>query len=467
MKLQFWGAARTVTGSMHVLEVGGRRILLDCGKYQGRRKKAFEQNRVLPFEAAGIDAVVLSHAHIDHSGNLPTLVRSGYRGEIHATSATRDLAALLLMDSARIEESDVRRVNRYRRKQGKTPFEPLYTEEDVIETLERFQTVEYGHPVELFDGISLHFVDAGHMLGSASVVLDIEEGSRSRRLLFSGDIGRIGAAMLRDPVTVPDADIVIMESTYGTRKHEVATDAKQMLRDMVSDCCSGAGKLLIPSFAVGRTQELAYRLNQLWNENELPRIPIFIDTPLGVKATEVFRLHPECFEDEMRQAFVDEPDRDPLGFPQLTYIKDSTDSRKLNDLDEPAIIISPSGMCEGGRILHHLIHHIEKPSTRILFVGYQAPQTLGRRILEGRSPVKIFDRSYDVRAEILRAGAFSGHADRDGLIAWLDEVRDTGDPRHVFLVHGDEDVSLAFAENLSGRGYPGVEVPERGATYEL
>ncbi|MDX1579731.1 MAG: MBL fold metallo-hydrolase, partial [Gemmatimonadota bacterium] len=288
MNIEFWGAARTVTGSMHLVEAAGRRILLDCGMYHGRRKEAFERNRSLPFDPDSLDAVVLSHAHIDHSGNLPTLVRAGYEGEIYATSATRDLAAHMLLDSAHIQESDVRRVNRLRRKQGKNPFEPLYTEEDAIRTLERFVTVPYDRPRQLFPGVVLRFIDAGHMLGSASVVLDEDVAGESRRLLFSGDIGRKGLPILRDPRTIGDVDWVIMESTYGSRTHEPADEAQRYLHETVQRCCDGGSKLLIPSFAVGRTQELAYRLNLLWEAGELPPVDVFIDTPLGVKVTEVY-----------------------------------------------------------------------------------------------------------------------------------------------------------------------------------
>jgi len=419
MKIQFWGAARTVTGSMHLVEANGHRILLDCGIFHGRRKEAYERNRNLPFDARSIDAVVLSHAHIDHSGNLPTLVRSGYRGKIFCTGATKDLASLLLADSAHIQESDVRRVNRRRKKQGKTLFEPLYETDDVEATVERFTTVPYDRSRSIFDGISVRLVDAGHMLGSASVVVDVEVGGRRRRLLFSGDIGRRGLPILRDPRTVGDADYVIMESTYGNRLHEPADEAHDYLLETVQTCCDDGGKLLIPSFAVGRTQELAYRLNQMWEAGELPPFNVYIDTPLGVRTTEVYRRHPECFDREMLSRLESDSDGDPLGFEKLTYIKKADDSRKLNDLEGPAVIIAPSGMCEGGRILHHLIHHGGSERTTILFVGYQAEGTLGRRILEGADEARIYGDTFPIRARIRRAGAYSAHADRDELIRWL------------------------------------------------
>ena len=467
MNIHFWGAARTVTGSMHLVEANGRRILLDCGIYHGRRKEAYERNRNIPFDVQSVDAVVLSHAHIDHSGNLPTLIRNGYRGEIYSTSATRDLAALLLLDSARIQESDVARVNRRRRKQGKTPFEPLYTEEDAVETIDRFVTVPYRRSREILPGIAVQFIDAGHMLGSASVVLDVDAVGARRRLLFSGDIGRAGLPILRDPETIGDVDHVIMESTYGNRLHEPAERAQEYLLETVRRCCDREGKLLIPSFAVGRTQELAYRLNQMWETGDLPPLDVYIDTPLGVRTTEVYRLHPECYDREMLRRLETDSDGDPLGFERLTYIKKSDESRRLNDLEGPAIIISPSGMCEGGRILHHLIHHGGKTSTTILFVGFQAQGTLGRRILEGADEARIYGDMYPIRAQIRRAGAYSAHGDRDQLVEWIESVRDTGSPKGIFLVHGEEESSLALKGTLEERGFPSVHVPERGSVAEL
>ena len=344
MKLQFWGAARTVTGSMHLVEANGRRVLLDCGIFHGRRKAAYERNRNLPFDTGSIDSVILSHAHIDHSGNLPTLVRSGYRGKVFCTGATKDLAALLLRDSAHIQESDVRRVNRRRKRQGKTLFEPLYTQDDAVATLERFETVAYDRTRKIFPGLTVRFIDAGHMLGSASVVLDVDAQGGRRRLLFSGDIGRRGLPILRDPQTIGEVDTVIMESTYGNRLHEPTGEAHDYLLETVQTCCDDGGKLLIPSFAVGRTQELAYRLNQMWEAGELPPFDIYIDTPLGVGTTEVYRRHPECYDAEMLRRLESDSDGDPLGFEKLTYIKKAEESRKLNDLKGPAVIIAPSGM---------------------------------------------------------------------------------------------------------------------------
>ncbi len=467
MKIEFWGAARTVTGSMHLIEANGRRILLDCGTYHGARKEAFERNRRLPFDATTIDVVLLSHAHIDHSGNLPTLIRSGYRGEIVCTSATRDLAAHLLLDSARIQEGDVRRVNRLRERQGKTPFEPLYTESDVVETLDRFVTAPYDRPRTLFPGIATRFIDAGHILGSASVVLDVEVSGRRRRLLFSGDIGRRGLPILRDPRTIGDVDTVIMESTYGDRLHEDPSGARGLLLEMIERCHETGGMLLVPSFAVGRTQELAYRLDRLWEEGRLPPVDVYIDTPLGVRITDVYRLHPECYDREMSHRAETEADGDPLGFERLTYIEDADASRRLNDLDGPAIIVAPSGMCEGGRILHHLLHHAGRPDATILFVGFQAPGTLGRRILDGTRDVRIFGEPFRLEAAVRSTGAYSAHADRDGLLRWIGEVRERGSLERTFLVHGEPSASESLAAELEARGFPGVSVPARGNVVEL
>lgn len=467
MNIEFWGAARTVTGSMHLVEANGRRILLDCGIYHGRRKKAYERNKNLPFDAESIDAVILSHAHIDHSGNLPTLVRSGYKGEIYSTSATRDLAAHMLLDSAHIQESDARRENRYRQKAGKTLFEPLYVEDDAIETLKRFITIPYEQPHQVFPGIQVSFIEAGHMLGSASVALDVDEVGQTRRLVFSGDIGRKGIPILRDPRTFANADYVIMESTYGSRDHDRTEESQDYLYQTVKRCREKGGKLLIPSFAVGRTQELAYRLNLMWEAGEMPPVDVYVDTPLGVKATDVYKLHPECYDAQMLRQMQIEKDGDPLGFERLTYTRSADESRALNELDGAAIIIAPSGMCTGGRIMHHLIHHGGKTDTTIFFVGYQANGTTGRKILEGAKKVRIYGKEYPIRAKIRKGASYSAHAGRKELIDWAETVLDKGSPKRFFLVHGEEDAARALAGELKGRGFPSVEVPERGSRYEL
>ena len=467
MQVQFWGAARCVTGSMHLLNVNGHNLLLDCGLYQGRRKDAFERNRNLPFDARELDAVILSHAHIDHSGNLPSLVRAGFSGPIYATSATRDLDAYLLLDSAHIQESDVAYVNKRRAKQGKRLFEPLYTRRDAMDTLGHFTTVEYGRPFEPVPGVQVHFRDAGHILGSAIVVIDANEGERKRRLVFSGDIGRRGLPILRNPQVAEDVDYVIMESTYGNRFHASTGEAKETLRQTAQEAYDRRGKLIIPSFAVGRTQELVYRLNQLWEEDQLPPIDVFVDSPLAVNVTEVFRLHPECYNEEMLDAMLTESDRNPLDFRHLRYIRSVEDSKRLNEMDTPAIIISASGMCEAGRILHHLKNNIENPRTTVLFVGYQAEHTLGRKILEGHDPVPIFGEEYKLRARVKRAEGYSAHADRTELLDWAARIQAQGDLKRVFLVHGEDEGLQALADGLREQGVSQVDIPDRGQVFEL
>jgi metallo-beta-lactamase family protein len=452
---------------MHLLSLNSGKVLLDCGLYQGRRKEAFERNRSLPFDARDIDAVILSHAHIDHSGNLPSLVKNGFSGPIYATSATRDLAASMLLDSAHIQESDVVYVNKRRARQGKALFEPLYTRQDALNTLTQFTSVEYERPFEPLPGLRVHFRDAGHILGSALVVLDVDEAGRRFRLVFSGDIGRKGLPILRDPQAAEDVDYVIMESTYGNRMHASTGEAKEMLRQAAQETYERRGKLLIPAFAVGRTQELAYRLNQLWEAGQLPPIDVFVDSPLAVDLTEVFRLHPECYDEEMRDAKLNEADRDPLGFRRLRYIRSVEDSKRLNDLETPAVIISASGMCEAGRILHHLKNNIQSPRTTLLFVSYQAEHTLGRKLLDGQDPVPIWGEEYHVRAQVKRADGYSAHADRAELLSWAARIQAEGDLKRVFLVHGEEESMAALAEGLRGQGVAQVELPERGQVFEL
>ncbi|UCF20264.1 MAG: MBL fold metallo-hydrolase [Gemmatimonadota bacterium] len=467
MKIQFWGAARTVTGSMHLLEVNGQRVLLDCGLYQGRRKEAFERNRGLPFKATDIDTVILSHAHIDHSGNLPSLVRAGFRGCIYSTSATRDLCAYMLVDSAHLQENDVRFVNKRRKKQGKVPFEPLYTKDDVVETLKLFRSIDYDLPFEPMAGLRVLFRDAGHILGSAIVIIDASEKGRESRLVFSGDIGRKGLPILRDPRTAEGADFVIMESTYGSREHETVANAKNLLLETVLDVTDKGGRLLIPAFAVGRTQEIVYRLNQLWEDGSLPPVDVYVDSPLAVNATSVFRLHPECYDEEYIEVMLNDTNRDPLNFEGLSYVRSTDGSKALNALDRPAVIISASGMCEGGRILHHLRHHAIDPASTVLFVSFQAEHTLGRKILEGRNPVSIYGEEYEIRASVRKAEGYSAHADRSGLLSWAARVRAEGDVKHIFLVHGEEEGMSALAGGLREQGAPDVQLPQRGQAYEL
>ncbi|GAB4444284.1 MAG: MBL fold metallo-hydrolase [Anaerolineae bacterium] len=467
MKIEFWGAAQTVTGSMHLLNVNGYNILLDCGMYQGRRKEAYEQNRKLPFDATKIDALILSHAHIDHSGNIPTLVKNGFRGPIWATPATRDLCAIMLRDSAFIQENDVKYVNKRRKKQGQAPFEPLYTEQDVLEALNLFQTIGYRRPIQVLPGVQAHFREAGHMLGSASVTIDVDEYGQFKRLAYSGDIGRRTMPILRDPQLVESVDYLIMESTYGGRHHETADQARATLQNAVLDVVQKKSKLIIPSFAVGRTQEIVYALHKLLESKAIPKIDIYVDSPLAVNATEIFRLHPELYDRETLD-FLDETNsRDPFGFDSVTYIRNVNASKALNTLEEPAVIISASGMCEAGRILHHLKNHITNPKNTILFVGYQAEHTLGRKILDGHAEVPILGETYPVRARVMQINGYSAHADHDGLMNWLKAAQLRGNLQKLFLVHGEPECATALSRDAFMLGIPEIHVPERGESYKL
>jgi len=383
MRVHYLGATRTTTGSLYLVEVNGARLLLECGLFQGRRGEAMERNRSFAFDPATIDAVILSHAHIDHCGNLPNLCRQGFRGNIYSTFATRDLAAVLLADSAQIQRDDAEFLSQRRAKEGLPPVEPLYTAQDAELAVKHFVGINYHRPMPVADGVSLTFADAGHILGSAQVILDVREKSGSFRFLFSGDIGRPNQEILQDPEPVADVDFLQVESTYGAREHHDAVSQRDELLRLVGTALKRGGKVIIPSFAVGRTQQLVYVLNQLHVANALPRVPIFVDSPLSVNATEVFRLHPECFDAETTRFLREQ--RNPFGMENLTYIREVAHSKKLNELKEPAIIISASGMAEAGRVRHHLSNHIGDPRNLVLFVGYCAEHTLGAQILSGRS----------------------------------------------------------------------------------
>lgn len=471
MKVQFWGAAQTVTGSMHLVHHHGKQILLDCGLYQGKRKEAFRRNRELPFDASQIDLVILSHAHIDHSGNLPSLIKAGYRGPIYSTAATRDLCAIMLLDSAKIQKSDVRYVNKKRVRDGQTPFEPLYLLDDAVQTLRQFRTIGFDIPFSPLPGVEVKFHVAGHMLGAATVelILDSETGTADRtRLVFSGDIGRPMMPILKDPTTVDGVDYLIMEATYGDRTHPAGGDAKKTLLEAATHVHNNGGKLIIPAFSVGRTQEIVYRLNLLAEAGELPPIKVFIDSPLAVNATDVFRKHPECFDEQTREAILSEEDEDPLMFNGATYVRSIEASKALNFLKEPAVIISASGMCEAGRILHHLKNNIEKPSTMILFAGYQAPNTLGRILLDrSMDEVRIFGQPYQVKAQVCKLEGSSGHADKAELLSWAKRTADAGDLKNIALVHCEMDGAVPFQRTLKAVGLKNVMIPAPGDEMQM
>lgn len=447
MKITFCGAAGTTTGSQHLIEINGQKILLDCGLFQGRREESYERNRKFPFDPAELKAVVLSHAHIDHSGNLPNLTRQGYRGNIYATFATRDLCQLMLADSARIQAADVKFVNRKRAGKNLPPVQPLYTPQESELALRNFVTIDYHRALPVADGVTLTFIDAGHILGSAQIILDLKEFSTGRqwRLLFSGDVGRGNNEILRNPEYGQNVDLMIMESTYGAREHGPAGVANEALCAMINRALERRGKILIPAFAVERTQQLIYSLNQIVESRCIPELPIYVDSPLAVDATEVFRLHPECFNEEVYRFFFEK--RNPFGFEQLHLVRQVSDSMKLNELDGPAIIIASSGMCEAGRILHHLRNNIDDPANTVLFVGYCARETLGWKLREGFSRVNIFGESFEVKAKVEALDSFSGHADRSELLDYFQATK--GEKKRVWLVHGEPDQSAPLQEALA------------------
>jgi len=463
MKLRFLGAVGTTTGSMHLLEARGLRILLDCGLYQGRRKEAFERNRNPRPEAVSADLCILSHAHIDHSGNLPVLVKRGYKGPIVATPPTRDLCEIMLADSAHLQVQDVAYVNKKRIRQGKNPFEPLYTPEDIPPTLGRFRELPYGQALEVGPGVSLTFHDAGHILGSAFVQLDVRENGSARRLLFTGDMGRKGMPILKDPQIVHDVDVLITESTYGNRLHPVRQDVKAELARLCRQVCRDEARLVIPAFSVGRTQQLVYFLNELAEAGEIDRLPVFVDSPLSTRATVVHERHPECYDEETA-AMLAQGD-DPFRFPNLAYVTDVEDSKKLNGMRGPVVIISASGMCEGGRILHHLKHTVGDERNIILIVGYQAEHTLGRRLVEGVSPIRIYGEQYELCAQVAKISALSAHADRNELLAYFTEMGPGAE--RTFVVHGEPDAAAGLAGGLRELGLGEVVLPDEGAVYDV
>jgi metallo-beta-lactamase family protein len=457
LAVTFWGAARTVTGSMHLVEANGHRILLDCGLFQGPRAVARERNRNFPFPPGYLDAVVLSHAHIDHCGNLPNLVRQGFDGPIYCTAATRDLAAVMLADSAKIQEEDAAYLNK-KRDRHEPPVEPLYDRHDAHRVARLCVGMPYDRPFDVVRGVEARFVDAGHLLGSAMVHLSTRTNGREQTLTFTGDLGRRGLPILRDPDPVPPADLLISESTYGGRTHEPVELLTDQLGQLVRRTADRGGKVLIPAFSLGRTQTVVYFLHQLMSAGQLSDLPVFVDSPLATAATEVFRLHPECFDEETAELLEEHPDL--FGPQRVHYLRAVEDSKRLNQRREPCIIIAASGMCEAGRILHHLKHNIEDKRNTVLIIGYQAPETLGRRLVERREEVRIHDRYWKLRAEVAVMNGFSSHADHEDLLSFLGPL--SGRARHVRLVHGEEQPAAALAQALRLQGFADVSVPRLG-----
>lgn len=464
MRINFHGAAHTVTGSQHLLEINGHRLLLDCGLYQGRRAETYIRNLNFAYDPRGVDAVILSHAHIDHCGNLPNLVKRGYAGPIYAVPPTVDLAKIMMADSGHIQESDAEFVNKKRRARGEEPVEPLYTEADAENAADLFRGVEYNQAFEPVPGVIARFIEAGHILGSAAISLDIEEKGRKVRFWFSGDIGRYKLPLLRDPILPNDVDFLLMECTYGDKPHNDPAAAFEEFQAVVSRTIKRGGKVIIPAFAVGRTQELVYHLNIMMFAKDVPPVPVFVDSPLAVNASTVFTKHPQVFDDETRW-FVQQARHPALDFKMLTYVQSVEESKALNARKDPMIIISASGMAETGRILHHLKNNIENHLNTVCIVSWQAPHTLGRRLADREKQVKIFGEPYTVKAEIATIGGLSGHAGQDLLTNYAVSVKNT--VKKVFLVHGEQMPALALSQKLQERNMRQVYYPELHSSEEL
>lgn len=453
-KVRFLGGARTVTGSMHMIVSGPSKLVIDCGLFQGRREESFEKNAHFPFDPHEVGSCILSHAHIDHSGNIPSLVKRGFHGRIFTTEATRDLCGEMLPDSGHIQEEDIRFVNKIHKKQGRPPLVPLYTRKDAEESLRYIRGVQYRTPVEVAEGLTVTFYDAGHVLGSATPLVEIHGNGAATRLAYAVDLGRRDAPILRDPERPPDVDYLILESTYGGRNHASIEEAEEVLARTIRTTAARKGKIIIPSFALERTQEVVYFLSRLIRENRIPELPIYVDSPLAVDITEVFRRHEECFDEEMLRRI--RGNDDPFGTKRIKYITDVADSKKLNGNPRPMIIISASGMCESGRILHHLRNNVENPANTILIVGFVAKNTLGRRIVEREPTVRIFGEEHPLRAQVVVMNAFSAHADQRELLEYVAPLK--GRLKKIFLVHGEQDQSEKLSALLAEKGLP-VQIP--------
>ncbi len=466
MKIQFCGAAGGVTGSKHLLKINGKQILLDCGMFQGRRKQADEWNRHFYFKADEIDAVILSHAHIDHSGLLPLLVKRGFKGPIFCTHATRDLCNYMLLDSAYIQEREIEWLRKKKKfKEAKELIEPMYSTEDALETLKLFHGVNYEQKFWVEEGVKATFYDAGHILGSALVYLNLhdQKDDTRTRMCFTGDLGRPGLPILRDPQKIPACDVLLTETTYGNRLHANLKTVSEDLAHVINEVAERGGRLIIPAFALERAQEVVYHINSLRKRNAIPQIPVFVDSPLTGNLTEVFRSHPECFDKEICEEFVKHGDN-PFGFSNIHYTRSVEESKALNGKSGPMIIISASGMCEFGRVVHHLKNNIEDERNTVLIVGYQAENTLGRKLVNGDSQVNIFGDPYRVRASVYVMDAFSAHADRSDLLTFIDSIEDL---KKIFLVHGEPTQLEAFKKALSENDYNNVYVPTLGEEVEV
>jgi metallo-beta-lactamase family protein len=467
IRLEFVGAAQTVTGSKHLVHTKHATILLDCGLYQGRRREAYDVNKNLGFRASEVDVAVLSHAHIDHSGAMPMLVKGGFDGTIYGTPATRDLCAVMLADAAAIQKQDADYINRAieRDHADMEPADPLYDQKDVVAVLERMISVPYARTVPIADGVKLTFHDAGHVLGSAVVVLDIEDEGTTKRILFTGDLGRNHIPILRDPEEVSGACVLVTESTYGDRTHPPLEAMDEALVALIKRVHDRGGKMIVPSFALERAQEVVFAIKRLRMKKLIPPIPVYVDSPLTVKITDVFKMHPECYDEETRALIASR--ESPFEFDDLHYVSDREDSKKIDQDRGSAIIISASGMCEAGRVLHHLKAGIEDPKNAVVIVGFQAPHTLGRRIVERRQRVKIFGVERELRAEVAVMNGFSAHADQNDLLRYAEHTRDTGTLKQVVLVHGEPGPQKVLREKMNANGIANVANPAPGDVIDV
>ncbi len=467
MKLHSYGAAREVTGSRHILEVNGKKILLDCGMFQGRRSEEREKNKNFNFDPTEIDAVILSHAHIDHSGNLPNLVKQGYRGPIYTTTATEDLLKYMLMDSAYIQEKEVEWLNEKKRKTGEELVEAIYTSKDAEAVFPLIQALDIGECQKLFDSdkIQLCFREAGHILGSAITFLTIEdeEDGQKKTFAFTGDLGRKNMPLIKDPYQIETADYLLMESTYGNRLHESILKAEEKLAEIIRTTAARGGKILIPAFSLGRTQEIIYSIHRLMDEGTVPQLPVYVDSPLSVNVTSVFRKHMKDLDADTQKFFVDEKE-DPFKFEQLKYITSVEESKALNNHNGPCIIVASSGMCEHGRIVHHLNNSIEDHRNTLVIVGFQAQNTLGRKLIEKVNPVNIFGKPHEVRMEIKIMNAYSAHADRSDLLDYASKIKGL---KKLILVHGEEQACEDLKKAMEDNGIKDVVIPSYGDTIEL
>ncbi len=458
MKITFHGAARTVTGSKHLLHINpDKNILLDCGMFQGLGKETLELNSQWGFDPRQLNYVIISHAHIDHVGLLPKLVKDGYNGPIYCTTQTEELAKILMLDSAHIQESDVLHINKMHERQGRPPVEPLYTEEDATRVFPLLRPIGYDAPFKIDDDVELLYTDCGHIIGSAAINLKIKENGRITHLTFSGDVGRYNDLILKSPEVFPQADYIIIESTYGNRLHDLPTSSSDKLLNYITDTCvKKRGKLIIPAFSVGRTQEILYLLNRLDTEHRLPKLKYIVDSPLSIETTEIVKHHPECFNRQVQDLL--KKDDDVFSFPGLVYTRTAEESMALNSSKEPCVIISASGMAEAGRVKHHIAHNIDNEKNTILIVGYCEPHSLGGKLRSGARHVTIYGEHHDVVAEVGVISSMSAHGDYEDLCQWL-ACQDAGKVTKLFLVHGEYESQVAFRERLLKKGFADIEIP--------